>query len=133
MEVCNWVVTGWALIQSKVDWKQTLHYNHALGTQDGPLISGRLPNVAQPHCLTYVGTGHSLLGLRNKFSPSTEVGLLTWFGDARSGAVFLEGNQDWSPLPFVLGTLRRPQILFTVGAGLPPVYAKSCPQIVSSV
>lgn len=70
-------MTGWALIKSKVDWKQILRYNHALGAQDGPLISGRLPSVAQPHGLTYVETGDSLLGLRNKFFPNTEVGLLT--------------------------------------------------------
>lgn len=49
----------------------------ALGAQEGPLMSGRLPSVAQPHSLTYIGTGYSLLGLRNTFSPSTEVGLLT--------------------------------------------------------
>lgn len=104
----SWAVTGWALIKSKVDWKQILRYNHALGAQDGPLISGRLPSVAQPHGLTCVGTGDSLLGLRNKFSPNTEVGLLTQFGDARSEAVFLvctsrEGNQDWSPCPLCWG------------------------------
>lgn len=99
MGVPIWAVTAAglreaALSNSKVEWKQILHSTVlmllvALGAQEGPLMSGRLPSVAQPHSLTYVGTGYSLLGLRNTFSPSTEVGLLTWCGDTRREAIFL--------------------------------------------